>query len=479
MSDLLRQLPSVDRLLNDPAVQGLIERHGHGVVVYAIRRTLDELRAEIIGESSVGGLSRARPDRALASPPTGATTDIGLLVLQRLQHALLPSMRHAINAAGIILHTGLGRALMAPAAVAAVHDTIRGYCTLATDLPQGRRMSRDEHYSDLLCTLTGAEAATAVNNNAAATMLILNTLAQGKEVVISRGQLVEIGGAFRMPEVMAMSGAIMREVGTTNKTHLRDYEQAINENTGALMRVHQSNYRILGFTAEPDIAALAELGRKHGLPVVDDLGSGALVDLRRFGLGPEPLAQDSLKAGATVTCFSGDKLIGGPQCGLIVGTREIIAQIKQNPLARALRIDKMTAAALEATLKLFLNEAELCAQHPTYRMMSAPLAELEHRAQAVLAALADVPAEMAVIAVQPGETEIGSGAAPIEKLPSVVLTVRPQQMAVAELARRLRHGEPPIFTRLQNEAVVCDFRTIQPDEDETLAAALRGLLSSA
>jgi L-seryl-tRNA(Ser) seleniumtransferase len=270
MSDLLRQLPSVDRLLSDPTVQGLIKQHGHGHVVYTIRRALDALRGEIIA----GTVDAAAPEA------------IRELLVERLQHSLRPSIRHAINAAGIILHTGLGRALLPPAAVEAVHDTIRGYCTLATDLQQGRRMSRDEHYKDMLCALTGAEAATVVNNNAAATMLILNTLAQGREVVISRGQLVEIGGAFRMPDVMAMSGAIMREVGTTNKTHLRDYEGAITESTGALMRVHQSNYRILGFTAEPDIAELAELGRKHNLPVIDDVGSGALVDLRQFGLGP-------------------------------------------------------------------------------------------------------------------------------------------------------------------------------------------------
>jgi L-seryl-tRNA(Ser) seleniumtransferase len=268
----------------------------------------------------------------------------------------------------------------------------------------------------------------------------------------------------------------MREVGTTNKTHLRDYEAAVGENTGALMRVHQSNYRILGFTAEPDIAELAELGRKHNVPVVDDIGSGALLDLRRFGIGPEPVVQDSVRAGATVVCFSGDKLIGGPQCGIIVGTREIIAKIKKNPLARALRIDKMTVAALEATLKLFLDEATLCAEHPTYRMMSLPPDALQQRAESVLASTAGVPADAANLCVLPGETEIGSGAAPIEKLPSVTLAVRPKRVSAEELARRLRHHEPPIFTRIQNDAVILDFRTIQPDEDATVYQALLSLL---
>lgn len=460
MSDLLRQLPSVDRLLSDPAVQELLERHGHGQVVFAIRRVLDDLRTEIID----GRMAGLEPEQ------------IAPLVRDRVQRAVRPSIRHAINAAGIILHTGLGRALMPAAAVEAVHGVAHGYSTLATDLEHGRRISRDDHYRDLLCALTGAEAATVANNNAAATMLVLNTLAQGKEVIISRGQLVEIGGAFRMPEVMAMSGAIMREVGTTNKTHLRDYERAINENTAAIMRVHQSNYRILGFTSEPDIAELAELGREHHLPVIDDVGSGALIDLRQFGLGPEPLVQDSVKAGATVTCFSGDKLIGGPQCGIIVGDKPAIERIKKNPLARALRIDKMTVAALEATLKLFLNERDLCEQHPTYRMLSLGVDGLERRAQAVLTLLGEVPPEVAELTVEPGETEIGSGSAPIEKLPSRVLAIQPKQISVDELSRQLRYFEPPIFARIQHDSVILDFRTIQPDEDEVVLQALQSIL---
>lgn len=462
MQELLRQLPAVGRLLEEPQVAELVCQYGHAQVVWTLRRVLDRIREEI---SSAGdGWSGLNPD-----------SDVTTLVIDRARAALRPSMRHAINAAGIILHTGLGRALLPPAAVEAVQDTIRGYSTLATDLDQGRRMSRDEHYRDLLCSLTGAEAATVVNNNAAATMLILNTLAQGKEVIISRGQLVEIGGAFRMPEVMAMSGAIMREVGTTNKTHLRDYEQAIGENTGAIMRVHQSNYRIMGFTAEPGIAELVELGRRHGIPVVDDLGSGALVDMRRFGLGPEPLVQDTVAAGAAVACFSGDKLIGGPQCGIIVGAATMIDRIKKNPLARALRIGKMTVAALEATLKLFLDDAQLCEKHPTYRMLSLPVEALQPRAETMQEALQAIPLDIAETRVERGETEIGSGSAPVEKLPTVVVTVKPNTMTAEDLAWRLRHHEPPIFTRIRHDAVVLDLRTIQPDEDAEVAAAIRKL----
>jgi L-seryl-tRNA(Ser) seleniumtransferase len=460
MNDLLRQLPSLDRLLAEPDVAALVDTHGHEQVVFFVRRALDDLRADILAENAGDMDAEALQAR----------------LLDDLQRGLRPSIRHAINAAGVILHTGLGRALMPEAAADAVADTIRGYCTLATDLEHGQRMTRDEHYRDLLCALTGAEAATVVVNNAAATMLILNTLARGQEVIVSRGQLVEIGGSFRMPDVMAMSGAILREVGTTNKTHLRDYERAIGENTGAILRVHQSNYRILGFTSEPDITELAELGRQQGLPVVDDLGSGALVDLRQFGFTPDPLVQDSVKAGATVSCFSGDKLIGGPQCGIIVGTREAIEQIKRNPLARALRIGKMTVAALEATLRLFLNEKELFSKHPTYRMFSLPPESLERRAQALLTLLGDVPADIADLSIEPGDTEIGSGTAAIEKLPSIVLSVRSRQMTADDLARRLRRHEPPIFTRIHDDAVIFDFRTIQPDEDEAVLQALQSIL---
>ena len=447
--ELLRNLPSIDRLLSDPQVASLAQEHGHELVVWLLRRELEAVRARILRGEEVA--------------------DIRPTVQQALEASLRLSLRHAVNAAGVVLHTGLGRAMLAPSAVEAVHDAIRGYCTLATDLEQGRRMSRDEHLRDLLCRLTGADSATFANNNAAATMLVLNTLARGKEVVVSRGQLVEIGGSFRMPEVMEMSGATMREVGTTNKTHLKDYERALNENTGAILRVHQSNYRIVGFTAEPGIEELVALGDKYGLPVIDDLGSGALIDLSQFGLEREPLIQESMAAGAAVACFSGDKLIGGPQCGVMVGKREIIERIKRNPLARAVRIGKMTVAALEATLRLFLDEQHLCEKHHTYRMFSLPLEGLRQRAEALAA---QVPSA----AVVESETEVGSGSVPTQTLPTWAVAVRPQGTAPEELARRLRYYDPPIFARIHKEIVLLDLRTIQPEEDELVAAALRSVL---
>ena len=469
--DLLRNLPSVDTLLRVPEIEALVAEHGHEMLVWRLRQCLDELRAGIrSGE---------------------APQDVPAEIMARLHRKLTPSMRRAVNAAGVVLHTGLGRAMLAPRAVAAITDAADGYCTLATDPEQGKRMSRDVHLKELVCQLTGAESATFVNNNAAATMLILNTLAQGKEVIVSRGQLVEIGGAFRMPDVMEMSGAVLHEVGTTNKTHLRDYAAAINENTGAILRVHQSNYRIVGFTAEPEIGELAELAHKHNLPVIDDLGSGALVDLRQYGLEYEPLISESLQAGADVACFSGDKLIGGPQSGLMVGRAEIIERIKKNPLARALRIDKLTVAALEATLKLFLNREMLEQLHPTYRMFALKPEALRERAEALAERVrqrqrrptpspslqgggpevALVPRETEVTVIA-GETQVGSGSVPTQTLPTWLLSVRSEEIAPDELARRLRYSAPPIFARVHDDRVLVDLRTIQPEEEAWVVEGL-------
>ncbi len=298
------------------------------------------------------------------------------------------TLRRAINATGILMHSGLGRAVLSEDARSALDEAVHGYCSLALDIDSGKRGQRDSHVAGLLRELTGAEAATICNNNSAATILVLNSLARGKDVIVSRGQLVEIGGSFRMPEVMAMSGAVMREVGTTNKTHLRDYADAIGPETGAILRVHHSNYRILGFHAEPGIEELAELGRQRGIPVVDDIGSGALVDLKAYGLESEPLVRASITAGVSVACFSGDKLIGGPQSGIIVGRADVVARIKKNPLARAMRCGKLTLAAMEATLRLFLTPDKLEERHPLYRMLSIKLEDLQKRGEVMVRELA-------------------------------------------------------------------------------------------
>jgi L-seryl-tRNA(Ser) seleniumtransferase len=454
----------VDEVLNNTEVEPLTKAYGRDAVVNAVRDVLGGLRSELVKEDSTVTLEDISVEKIVQR------------VASYLQRKSVPSLCYAVNASGVILHTGLGRAMLSPKAVAAVNDVIRGYCTLAVDLETGERGHRDSHLNGLLCELTGAEAATVVNNNAAATMLILNTLAKGKEVIVSRGQLVEIGGAFRMPEVMETSGAILREVGTTNKTHLRDYVSAINENTGAILRVHQSNYRIIGFFEEPPIEELVEVGRKHALPVIDDLGSGALIDLKPFGLGTEPMVQDSVKAGVDMACFSGDKLIGGPQSGVIVGKAQVVERIRKNPLARAFRIGKMTVAAMEATLRLFLNRERLREEHPTYRMLSLTLSELETRAKKAAEGLSDLNGTAAEIRVVDGETQVGSGSVPTETVTTKLLSVRAVSLSPGNLAKELRYHTPPIFARVHKETVLFDFRTVQPSEDALVEAALRKIL---
>ncbi len=458
---LLRQLPSVDILMQKALDRGFVELYGREQTVKCAQRVLEKIRRDI----KEGKTSRFSAADLTIEYFLG---EIG----RELENKFSPSLRNAINATGIIMHSGLGRAVLSRAALDAVSEAARGYCTLALDLETGRRGQRDSHVSGLLCELTGAEAATVVNNNAAATVVILNTLAKGKEVIVSRGQLVEIGGSFRMPDVMETSGVVLREVGATNKTHLRDYENAVGPNTGAVLRVHHSNYRIVGFAEEPGIEDLVGLGRKHSLPVIDDLGSGALVDLREYGLETEPLVRRSVTAGADVVCFSGDKLIGGPQSGIIIGRAECIQRIKKNPLVRAFRCGKLTLAALEATLKLFLDPEKLRMAHPVHRMLALPVKTLDRRARRLRNnLLRSLPPDTAV-SVEDGGSQVGSGSAPIETLPTRLLAVRPGPMSPDEFGRRLRLGKPPIFTRLQDDRVLFDLRTIQPDEDAIVGDAI-------
>ncbi len=459
-------LPSVEIVISTPECEALSDRFGREEVLAAVRRVLEGIRTNA---------DKAPPDAL----PT--RQDLSTQVIQQVSEDLRrrrrPSLRRAVNGAGVVLHTGLGRAVLSKAAAAAVQDVMAGYCTLATDLQSGRRGHRDRHLSELICELTGAEAAVVVNNNAAATMLVLNTVAEGKEVVLSRGQLVEIGGSFRMPDVMRTSGAIMREVGCTNKTHLRDYAAAVTEETAAIMRVHHSNYRVMGFSSEPQVAELARLAHERGVAMIDDIGSGALVDLGPFGISAEPLIRDSIQAGADLVCFSGDKLIGGPQAGIIVGKKAYLERIGKNPLMRAFRIDKMTIAAMEATLKLFLQPARLTVDHPVYRMLSLRPDQLGRRARRVLRELEPHCPEGVALTVVDGRSQVGSGSAPVETLPTKLLRIRPAEGRAEELGRRLRLGEPPVFTRVKQDAVLIDLRTIQPGEEKLLAAAVLLALS--
>ncbi len=446
-------------------------RYDSALIVGITREVTEHLRARILGEDDTPSVADLEPETVAAQ------------VVAELERRFRPSLRPAINATGIVLHTGLGRALLPESGVRAIGDVARGYCNLAIDADAGARGHRDAHLEELICRLTGAEAATVVNNNAAATMLILNTLAEGREVIVSRGQLVEIGGSFRMPDVMEASGAVLRDVGTTNRVHLRDYESAIGDNTGAILRVHQSNYRIVGFFSEPSLEELVALGRRYNLPVIDDLGSGALVDLSRYGIEPEPMAQESMRLGADAACFSGDKLVGGPQSGVIIGRRELLERIKSNQLMRAFRVDKLTIAGLEATLKLFLNPATLEDTHPTFWMLSLTVDELDRRAQALARAVSDGLSAGASagegISVIDGFSQVGSGSAPAENLPTRLLAVQPGAISAGELASRLRAHEPAIFPRVHAGAVLLDPRTIQPDEDATVCDAIIRILTEA
>src|SRR5579871_6656775 len=383
MSDnLFRQLPSVNDVLAAAEVQALTTEHAHELIAEVVRAELGQLREQIRrGE----GLDGQCTIPAIASR-----------VAERLRQQMRPKLRPVINATGIVLHTNLGRSPMAEEAARAAHDAANGYLNLELDLDTGKRSSRQVAIREWVCRLTGAESATAVNNNAAATVLVLRALCQGKEVIVSRGQLIEIGGSFRIPDIMAVSGATLREVGTTNITRLSDYQRAIGPNTGALMRVHSSNYRIRGFTESVPLSELAALGKKHGLPVIDDIGSGALVDFARFGFQGEPVARASIAAGADLVLFSGDKLLGGPQAGIIAGKREWVQRIEKDPLMRAFRLDKMTLAALEATLRLYLNEEAALREVPVLRLLSIPPEELRRRAEGLAERLRKVEGLAAV-----------------------------------------------------------------------------------
>lgn len=452
---LLRELPSVSALLSSPSVAELTCEFGEGIAKLELRALLDDVRSAI------------RAGRLDAAP---GAEEVSSALRARLLRAASCEGRRAINGTGILLHTGLGRAPLCKEALEAVSGC-GGYTILQASIETGKRSERDEKIEHMLVALTDCEAATVVNNNAAATMLILNTIAAGKEVVISRGQLIEIGGSFRMPEVMRQSSAILREVGATNRTHLRDYEDAISEKTGAIMHVHTSNYRVRGFSGTPAIDELCELGRRHGLPVIDDLGSGAIAPLDEFGLPNEPLVRHSVAAGADAICFSADKLICGPQAGIILGKREIVARIRKNPFARMFRVGKLTLAGLEATLVHFLNGDAYKRSIPFYRMLSRKLDELESQAMRVARELGDRAGMSASTADD--LSYVGSGSIPDEGIPTRVVRLAHAKVSAEDLARRLRAGVPSVFGRIAEETLILDMRTVFPEEVDLLCDLLR------
>jgi L-seryl-tRNA(Ser) seleniumtransferase len=445
-------LPSVDKLLESEELKPVLCRVHRRMAVRAIRAYLDELREKIqAGEAA-----------AFAQDE----------MVRRLERERKPTLTRAINGLGVILHTGLGRAPLSKAAQEALADVSEHFSSLEIDLETGRRGSRYRHIEPLLCELTGAEAAMVVNNNCAATLLILSGLAKGKEAIVSRGQLIEIGGAFRIPDVMMQSGCKMVEVGTTNRTHPRDYKNAITPETALLLRVHTSNYKITGFTKEVSLEELVGLAHEAKVLVVDDLGSGALVDLSKYGLPKEPLVQDSVKAGADVICFSGDKLISASQAGIIVGKKKYIDLLKKHPLTRALRCGKLTYAVLERTLELFLDEERVVKEHALFQLLLKTPAQMQSEAKALVRRVQSELGDKAKLVVKPALSEIGGGSLATESLESRVVAIRPATMHVDELARRMRLNRPPVFGRVEKGEYVLDFRTLRRDEIPIIAAAL-------
>jgi L-seryl-tRNA(Ser) seleniumtransferase len=456
-----RNLPAVNDVLETAPVLALAGQHAHEVIVAAVRAELAELRQRLGRGEAVDG-------------QRGAEAVAGR-VAERLGRESRPKLRAVINATGIVLHTNLGRAPLAAEAARAAGEAGGGYLNLEMDLESGKRSSRQSAIRDWVCRLTGAESATAVNNNAAATVIVLRALAQGKEVVISRGQLIEIGGSFRIPEIMAVSGAILREVGTTNITRLADYERAVGPNTGALLRVHSSNYRIAGFTKAASLEEMVTLGKKHGLPVIDDVGSGALLDFARFGFGGEPVVRQSIAEGADLVLFSGDKLLGGPQAGIIAGRKELVQKVEKDPLMRAFRLDKMTLAALEATLRLYLNEERALQEVPVLRLLGTPLTELRQRAQELASRLRGVPGVASAEAVE-DVAYVGGGSLPDQTMKTWVVEARAAEVGDADLAWRLRNGTPAVVGRLRDGKLVLDVRTVFAPQEGPLVEAVRRAL---
>jgi L-seryl-tRNA(Ser) seleniumtransferase len=453
---LLRSLPKVDELLKREDVAALDATHGRPLTLEALREALDVTRAAV----RAGEIAEVSADAIAADAAAW------------LAHKARRSLRRVINATGIVVHTNLGRSPLAETAIEAVAEVARGYSTLEYDVPSGQRGSRHVHVEELICRLTGAEAAMAVNNNASGVLLGLAALARRKEAIVSRGQLVEIGGSFRIPDIMRESGAKMVEIGTTNKTHLRDYQNAITPRTGLMLKVHTSNYRVVGFTEEVSLDDLVALGAEHGIPVFEDQGSGVLIDLARFGLPGEPTIGAAVAAGADLVSASGDKLLGGPQAGILAGKREVIARLKKHPLARAVRLDKMTLAALEVTLRLYLDERRLFAEVPTLRMLTMTQAELERRARRLADAITSTCGDAYDVVTAADTSRAGGGALPMKDIPTTVVALTPRRGSATSLEERLRLGEPAVIARIKDDRLLLDPRTLREDEEAEVVSAL-------
>ena len=457
MPNIFRNLPSVNQLLENPRLKELVDNVNHRVVVDGVRTFLDDLRVQV---------SAAAEDVSIPTPQ-----ELADRIADWLETEEQPALRPVINATGVILHTGLGRAPLAPAAANAVSAIAAGYASVEVDLRDGQRGQRIRAVERLLCELTGAEAAAVVNNNAAATMLVLSAIAKNKEVIVSRGQLIEIGGSYRLPDVMECSGAKLKEVGTTNKTHPADYSNAINEETGALLRVHPSNFEVVGFTKSVSTRELADIATPHNLPVIDDIGSGALIDFSKYGLTDEPVASDSIRDGADIALFSGDKLIGGPQCGIIVGKKKYIQKILSDPLMRAMRVGKMTLAALSATLQLYRNADEAEQSVPILQMLSTPIENLKLRAEKAAAQLGS-SSKLKDITIVEDHSMLGGGSLPTQRIPTWCVSFAAAEGSISSLATAMREANPPIFGRVNKDRMLLDMRTVRPSEDIALVDSM-------
>jgi L-seryl-tRNA(Ser) seleniumtransferase len=489
-NELLRSLPSIERLLTRPLAERLSRELSRDRARDLLREIIGEMREEMFrargpelgaaGKPGAGETLAPEPAPRRLEPPTADSLieEIERRLEARAQASARASLRRVINATGVIIHTNLGRAPLARAAIEAVSGTASHYSNLEYDLARGGRGHRESHCRELLARLAGSEDAIVANNNAAAVMLVLDTLAAGGEVIVSRGELIEIGGSFRIPEVMEKSGARLREVGTTNRTRIEDYERAMNERTRLILRVHPSNYRIIGFTERPTVEEVAGLARRAGVASFEDLGSGCLVDLRPYGVDGEPVVRESLDAGISVVSFSGDKMLGGPQAGVIAGSREIVDRVRKNPLMRALRVDKMTYAALEATLRLY-ERGEAEREVPVIRAISATREEVAERASRLSRAITQLTRGRLRASLEEGYSVIGGGSAPQVALATVLVALRDEEMSAAAIEEGLRKHRVPVITRTERDLVMIDLRTVSEDEEAIVLGAVAALAQRA
>lgn len=465
-NSLLRSLPKVDDILNNEHIKAIEGNINRALIIESIRKNLNVLREDIL----------KTPDDMIQGYIIDFDKLIDGIIIQAAESAR-PHLKSVVNCTGVIIHTNLGRSVLCREAIEAVKNVAANYSNLEYDLENGKRGSRYSHIEYVLRKITGAESAIVVNNNAAAVLLALSTLCKGKEAVVSRGELVEIGGAFRVPEVMEQSGAKLVEVGTTNRTHPYDYENAIGENTGALLKVHTSNYRILGFTESVGQRELVDIGRKYNVPVIEDIGSGNFIDFSKYNVAYEPSVQDAISSGIDILTFSGDKMLGGPQAGIIAGKAKYIDMMKKNPLTRAVRVDKMTIAALEATLKKYIDEKDAVSSIPTLRMITETEEHIKKRAMILLEKVKSCAKDKAEVCLIKEFSQIGGGAMPLENLPTYAVCVKPEYISANRLEENLRHNIVPVIARVKDDGVLLDVRTVNEDQYDIIGDAVRSGLS--